>query len=244
MSNSYGVPGDHMDVAFSTPSSSPSRQDMPPPTYEHAPPISNNQADPSTQPPQPVFSPPPPPPASTQINLLPPALWSLPYLSHSTEILNTATLLDPVRVSELFAASAQSQPPPPSTHQPPPSAAATTIVSQPTVRIAAPRIAEYDGSSANLRPFCSLLVNQIQGFENQFPDEVAKVRYAYQCLGPGALVKMRSSFRCLEDPLVPPEITTLEGFILALKLRCQDPGLGEKANRALECLYQKNTPFC
>ncbi|KAI0991272.1 hypothetical protein K3495_g16915, partial [Podosphaera aphanis] len=72
---------------------------------------------------------------------------------------------------------------------------------------------------------------------------MAKVRYAYQCLGPAALVKMRSSFRCLEDASVPPEITTLAEFLEALKQRCQDPAQEEKANRALEGLYQLNTPF-
>ncbi|POS88238.1 hypothetical protein EPUL_000066 [Erysiphe pulchra] len=63
------------------------------------------------------------------------------------------------------------------------------------------------------------------------------------CLGPGALVKMGSSFRCLEDPSVPAEITSLQEFLDALKQGCQDPGLEEKATRAVEILYRKKTPF-
>lgn len=83
----------------------------------------------------------------------------------------------------------------------------------------------------------------MKGCEEQIVTEMARVRFAYQCLGPGALLKMRSSFRCLEDPSVPPEITTLTGFLDALKQRCQDPGLKQKATLAVEILYQKKTSF-
>lgn len=54
---------------------------------------------------------------------------------------------------------------------------------------------------------------------------------------------MRSSFRCLEDPTIPEEITTLADFIQALKQRCQDPSLSERATRTVENLYQNNMSF-
>ncbi|KAI0993634.1 hypothetical protein K3495_g14550, partial [Podosphaera aphanis] len=177
MSNTYGVPVDSLEGAFSTPTTSPSRENMPPPVYDAAPPTQTGQAGPATLPPQ---------AQQTSVILLPSSLWSLPYLTHSNEILNAAVQANAVRVGELFASSASTGPTPLPTSQP--MSAPPTI--QPAVRIPAPRIAEYDGSKANLRSFCSLLVNQIQGFEDQFPDEMAKVRYAYQCLGPAALVKM------------------------------------------------------
>ncbi|KAI0998176.1 hypothetical protein K3495_g10016 [Podosphaera aphanis] len=108
-------------------------------------------------------------------------------------------------------------------------------------RISAPPITPYDGTHEKLRPFVSQLLNQGQG--QLFPDEFAKVRLAYQCLGPGALAKMRSFFRYLEDPSQPQDIKPLSDFITALKQCCQDPGLLEKASTAVETLYQGNSTF-
>lgn len=155
--------------------------------------------------------------------LLPANLWNLPYITLSPEILEAASSLDPERVSQLFAASTISKVPPLRSYLP----------TQP--------ITPFDGSPSNLRSFCSQLVNQIQ-VESHL-SESEKVRFAYQCLGSGALDKMRSSFRCLEDPSIPPEITTLEEFLNALKQRCEDPSLRDQATTRVEGLYQKNTKF-
>lgn len=54
---------------------------------------------------------------------------------------------------------------------------------------------------------------------------------------------MRSSFRCLEDPSIPTEITTLEGFLLALRQRCEDPSLQDQATTRVEKLYQNDSKF-
>ncbi|KAI0991165.1 hypothetical protein K3495_g17022, partial [Podosphaera aphanis] len=54
---------------------------------------------------------------------------------------------------------------------------------------------------------------------------------------------MRSSFRCLEDPSVPEELTTLAQFISALKQRCQDPAREDQATQVVESLYQRNMKF-
>lgn len=170
---------------------------------------------------------------SDLVELIPSDLWSLPYFS-LPGILKAATRANPVRVGEVCMASANPQPPCLS-------APAPTIA--PPIRISAPQIHPYDGKSENLRPFCSQLVNEIQSNENQFPTEISKVRFAYRCLGPGALNKMRSSFRCLEDPSAPVEINNIEQFISALKQRCQDPSLCEKSSLAVEGLYQKNSSF-
>lgn len=70
-------------------------------------------------------------------------------------------------------------------------------------RPAPPRMTPFDCTSANLRLFCSQLINQTQDSEAHFPTEIFKVRVAYQCLGTGALAKMRSSFYCLKDPTAP-----------------------------------------
>lgn len=167
--------------------------------------------------------------------MLPRELWSLPYITHSEKILATAIKIDAVRVSQLFANSTPNHPPVPQ----------TSILSRtpPTLRLSAPQIHPYNGEPATLRAFISQLTNLIQGQDEQLPTEIDKVRYAYQCLGPGALLKMRSSFRCLEDPSVPAEILTLADFIKALKQRCQDPGLEEKASRFVDGLHQKNMKF-
>lgn len=167
------------------------------------------------------------------IELIPSDLWSLPYLS-LPGILKAATRANPVRVGEVFRASS-------STFSPGLSASASTSTS--SIKISAPQIHLYDGKPENLRAFCSHLINEIQSDENQFSTEMAKVRFAYRCLGPGALSKMRSSFRHLEDPSAPMEIRSIEQFISALKQRCQDPSLCEKASLAVESLYQKNSSF-
>ncbi|POS83992.1 hypothetical protein EPUL_004290 [Erysiphe pulchra] len=100
-----------------------------------------------------------------------------------------------------------------------------TLTPSPTQysRPAPPRITPYNGTSGNLRAFCSQLTNQIQDSEICFPTELSKVRFAYQCLGLGALLKMRSSF--------------------PLKQRCQDPALLDKASHAAETLYQGSMSF-
>ncbi|KAI1006282.1 hypothetical protein K3495_g1939 [Podosphaera aphanis] len=100
----------------------------------------------------------------------------------------------------------------------------------------------YDGQPSSLRSFCSQLINQFQGLEGQI-SEAEKVRYAYQLLGPGALAKMRSSFRCLEDPLAPADINTLNEFLATFRQRCQDPGLEERASYVVDNLQQKNMRF-
>ena len=178
------------------------------------------------------MSPPPNqiPSTSGSIILLPPHLWSLPYITFTPEILQLATQIDGNRVSELFAASAPVANP--SVNLAPP---------QPRSRIPVPIITLYDGKPSSLRPFCSQLVNQIQS--EQFDSEIAKVRFAYNCLGPGALSKMRSSFRCLEDPSIPPEINTLEEFLIALKQRCEDPSIRDQATTKIEEMRQHNMKF-
>lgn len=159
---------------------------------------------------------------SQPLQLLSPELWSLPYITFTPEILFAATQTDAKRVSELFASS-------------------TPSISQPSPRVSVPAITSYDGRPATLRSFCSQLVNQIQG--EQFSSEMAKVRFAYQCLGPGALAKMRSSFRCLEDQSIAPEIETLDEFLTALKQRCQDPSLQDSATTKVENMRQGNMKF-
>ena len=164
--------------------------------------------------------------------LLPPHLWNLPYITISPEILEAASIIDPGRVSQLFEVSASA----PSN----PLATATTS-RQPRLHFPIQPITPFDGTPANLRPFCSQLVNQIQGESSL--TEAEKVRFAYQCLGTGALAKMRSSFRCLEDSSIPQEITTLDEFLVALKQRCEDPSLRDQATTRVEGLYQKTMKF-
>ncbi|POS87412.1 hypothetical protein EPUL_001147 [Erysiphe pulchra] len=163
----------------------------------------------------------------TLIELIPSDLWSIPYLS-LPGILAAATRINPVRVSEVCAAtpSIQSM-----------SVPAISSTNVPLFRATAPAITPYDGQPSTLRAFFSQWVNQINSCHIQFPTELSKVEFAYQSLGSGALVKMRSLFRCLEDPKIPREIKTLTEFLLALKQRCQDPGLCAQAIRTIENLY-------
>lgn len=168
-----------------------------------------------------------------QLPMLPEELWSLPYITHSEQILAAAIRINPTLVGQLFSSSAASNA---VAHSPSPRP-------QPALRLSAPQILPYDGQPSSLRAFISQVTNLIQGQDEQLPTEMDKVRYAYQCLGPGALSKMRSSFRCLEDPSVPAEITTLSDFITALKQQCQDPGLEEKASRTIDSLQQNNMSF-
>ncbi|KAI0996809.1 hypothetical protein K3495_g11374 [Podosphaera aphanis] len=169
------------------------------------------------------------------IHLLPSDIWSVLYFQ-MLGILAAATLVDPVRVGEISSASA------PVVSAPTQSAviqSATLALFRPSP----PPITQHNGSSATLRSFCSQLLNQIQGSGIYFPNENAKDHLAYQCLSPGALEKMRSSFRCLEDPSVPVEIKTLDQFIMALKQRCQDPSLRHLATAKLDGLRQNKMKF-
>lgn len=167
---------------------------------------------------------------------LPVRLWSIQYLLQVPGAMEYALDLDEERVASLFAS--QTSPSPAQA----PSLPTTSALTMPP-RIAVPPITPFDGSSSTLRAFCSQLVNQINSHESQFPTEISKVQFAYQCLGPRALVKMRSLFRCLEDPSIPAEINTLSEFLSAMKQRCQDPGLCEKASRTIDSLYQQNMNF-
>ncbi|KHJ32092.1 hypothetical protein EV44_g4484 [Erysiphe necator] len=169
------------------------------------------------------------PSGSKNITLLPPHLWNLPYVTFSPELLEATTQHDPERVSQLFSSSNDPQTPNPPTS------------SQPRPYLPVQPITPYDGTPGNLRLFCSQLANRLQG--NKSISEAEKVSFTYQCLGTGALSKMRSSFRCLEDPSIPPEIITLEGFLTALKQRCEDPSLRDQATTTVEGLFQKNIKF-
>ena len=170
-------------------------------------------------------------PSSRLPKLLPPHLWNLPYITLSPEILEAASSIDGERVSQLFAASA------PSTTINSPAPAAPFI----RPRLPVQPITPFDGSPVNLRPFCSQLVNQIQG--ESFVSETEKVRFAYQCLGPGALAKMRSSSHCLVDSTIRPEITTIDEFLAALKQRCEDPSLRDQATTRVERSHQGAMKF-
>ena len=170
-------------------------------------------------------------------DLLPTELWSFMYLVHGPNVLNAAVKVNPSRVAEIFASQQSSNV---SVTVPTPESSSKSAH---PLRISPPSITPFDGHPSNLRAFCSQLVNQMQIFENQFNSEIDKVRFAYQCLGPGALSKMRSSFRCLEDPTVPAEILTLDQFMTALRQRCQDPGLVEKSTRIIDTLHQNNMRF-
>ncbi|KHJ30184.1 hypothetical protein EV44_g3852 [Erysiphe necator] len=161
---------------------------------------------------------------SSSLVLLPPELLSKNYLIYGPGVLSEATLTHPARVAEIFAAI-QNSPAPVSAFNNPITSTSSNLLPRP----APPRITPYDGTPNNLREFCSQLINQIQDSQGHFPTEISKVRFAYQCLGSGALIKMRSSFRCLEDTNIPQEIVTLDQFIKALKQRCQDPALLDKA---------------
>lgn len=172
------------------------------------------------------------------IALLPPDLWSRDYLILGPGVLSAATRANPVRVAQIFAVSTSSQNSNSNTNTETPSLAPTSFA-----RPVPPRISPYDGTPANLRPFCSQLINQIQESEGLFSSEMSKVRFAYQCLGPGAVTKMRSCFRCLEDPTVDPEITTLAQFIRMLKQNCDDPARLDNASRITETLYQGSMSF-
>lgn len=72
---------------------------------------------------------------------------------------------------------------------------------------------------------------------------MSKFRYAFQCLGPATLLKMRTHFRCLEDLLVRLEITSISMFLDALKRECGDPGLVDKATREVDKMSQNNMIF-
>lgn len=78
----------------------------------------------------------------------------------------------------------------------------------------------FDGQPTNRRAFCSNLVNQINSSLQQIPTEISKVQFTYHYLGPGALVKMRSLFQCLENPSIPRETVTSSDFLLSLKQKC------------------------
>ena len=170
------------------------------------------------------------------IALLPPDLWSRDYLILGPGVLSAATRANPTRVAQIF-------------NNPQTSSDETSVFHTPAavpnlaLRPAPPRITPYDGTPENLRSFCSQLINQVQESEGHFPNEMSKVRFAYQCLGPGAVIKMRSCFRCLEDPTVVPEIKTLAQFISMLKQNCDDPARLDNASRIAETLYQGRMSF-
>lgn len=54
---------------------------------------------------------------------------------------------------------------------------------------------------------------------------------------------MRSSFRCLEDHSICPEITILEVFLVVIKQRCEEPSLRDQATTRVERLFQKDSKF-
>ncbi|KAI0996472.1 hypothetical protein K3495_g11710 [Podosphaera aphanis] len=128
--------------------------------------------------------------------LLPRELWSVAYLNFSG-VLQHAIRADVPRIAEVFATASGSESAPADPAPPSPVAPA---VRRPT----APPITPFDGSSKNLRSFCSQLQNQFLDQLECFLNEGSKVRYAYRCLGPEALGKMRSSFRCYKDASIPP----------------------------------------
>ncbi|KAI1001179.1 hypothetical protein K3495_g7022, partial [Podosphaera aphanis] len=137
---------------------------------------------------------PPPNAPSTSVSVpatlptfLPPNLWNLPYITHAKN-LDKAVGINAARVSELFAQA--------------PTSTTLQDTPRPPPRLPAPPMQLYDGQPSSLRSFCSQLINQFQGLEGRI-SEAEKVRYACQLLGSGALAKIRSSFRCLEDPLDP-----------------------------------------
>lgn len=163
--------------------------------------------------------------------LIPSVAWNTAYLS-VPGVLPLATRINPQRVLEVFT----SIPSPVAQHMMPPQP-------PPPARILGPAITPYDGRPESLRAFCSQLLNQLQEQDHAFPTESSKVRFAFQCLGPGALAKMRSSFRCLEDPSIAPVIENISDFLVALKRQCQDPGLQDKATRAVESMTQGNQTF-
>lgn len=171
------------------------------------------------------------------LTILPENLWSRTYLTLGPGVLSIATRRNPTRVAEIFADPENSPPLNRNLDAP----VLNTFNSAP--RPAPPRITPYDGTPENLRAFCSQLINQIQESSYHFSDEMSKVRFAYQCLGPGAVTKMRSCFRCLEDPTVAPEITTLAQFIAMLRQNCEDPARLEKASQIAETLYQGSMTF-
>lgn len=72
---------------------------------------------------------------------------------------------------------------------------------------------------------------------------MSKDQFEYHCLGPGALVKMRSSFRCLEDLSAPSEINSFCQFTKASKQRRQGSTSLEKASYVAETLYQGSMSF-
>lgn len=80
-------------------------------------------------------------------------LWSLPYITHTTKILEAATQINGERVSYLFTASVPS----------PTNISSTSSASslQPRLHPSTQPITHYDGIPGNLRSFCSQLVNQI-----------------------------------------------------------------------------------
>ncbi|KAI1007963.1 hypothetical protein K3495_g268 [Podosphaera aphanis] len=175
--------------------------------------------------------------SESEIPMLSPEMWSLAYLN-APGALGPAIQIDRDRVAQIYAtASAPATAPPAYTAPVPP--APMPQMHRPTV----PPPTPFDGTSTNLRPFISQLQTQFVDQPDCFRDEGSKVRYAYRCLGPVALGKMRSSFRCYEDASVPPEIVNIEQFYTALRQLCQDPGLVERANRTVEKLYQKNMKF-
>ena len=110
-------------------------------------------------------------------------------------------------------------------------------------RLSASPLTPFDGTPDSLRPFLSQLTNRLQTYAAQFPDEQAKVRYAYDHLSSAAANKMRSQFRHLEDPSVAPEITTISQFFNALRQQFTDPALKDTANLNLATLMQKGQPF-
>ncbi|KHJ31988.1 hypothetical protein EV44_g3784 [Erysiphe necator] len=145
------------------------------------------------------------------VELIPSDRWSLPYLK-LPGILIAASRINPVRVGEVCAASQTDV-----SHIPPITNTITPTAGLPIFRISAPTITPCDGQASTLPAFCFQLLNQIKSCQNQFLTESSKVQFAYQFLGPEALLKMRSLFRCLEDPTVPQEIKSFSEILSVLK---------------------------
>lgn len=101
----------------------------------------------------------------------------------------------------------------------------------------------FDGQPKNLRPFIASLNNKLHGNADHFSSELDKVRFAYQCLEETPADRIRSHFRHLYDPSLPPEITTVSAFLALINLNFKDPSARQKADNKLPILAQRGTPF-
>lgn len=162
--------------------------------------------------------------------LLPAELWTPAYLTAMPAIMNAATIRNPERVGEVFAAAAAP-------------AAAPVAAAAPLRRPRAADPAKYDGTVDNLHPFLRALANKVELDGELFDTENSKIGYGFSCLEPAAQDRLSVEFAYLDDPTAPRVLQTFADFIAALVRHFDDPGRRLRADRQVVTVRQGNRPF-